>query len=122
MSNRVVHFEIPSDNPEVSMRFFTEAFGWTFERFGTEDYWMTSTGNEHEPGINGGLMKKKDPRQPVVNSIEVENLETAITKITKAGGNMVVDKMPIPGVGWIAYFMDPDKNIHGIYQNDSSAA
>jgi predicted enzyme related to lactoylglutathione lyase len=30
--------------------------------------------------------------------------------------------MPIPTVGWLAYFTDPDGNIHGIYQNNPTAS
>jgi uncharacterized protein len=121
MSNRVVHFEIPCDNPEKTMDFFKDVFGWQFQQFGTETYWSVTTGDEKSPGINGGLMKKKDPNQPVVNSIEVDDLDKAMVKIEKAGGVIVVPKMAIPTVGWLAYFKDPDGNIHGLYQNDLTA-
>lgn len=121
MSNRVVHFEIPCDNPEKTMDFFTKVFGWSFQQFGTEDYWTVTTGDNTSQGINGGLMKKKDPGQPVVNSIDVANLDKAIAAIEKGGGKIVVPKMAIPTVGWLAYFTDPDGNIHGIYQNDPTA-
>jgi len=33
MSNRVVHFEIPSDNPEKAIAFFQTAFGWNFQKW-----------------------------------------------------------------------------------------
>jgi len=121
MSNRVVHFEIPCNEPEKTIEFFKNVFGWTFQKFGDEDYWMAITGDEKEPGINGGIMKKRDPNQPVVNSIGVDNIDEHIKKIESAGGKIVVPKMPIPSVGWLAYFTDPDGNIHGIYQNDPSA-
>ncbi len=121
MSNRVVHFEIPCDNPEKTMDFFKKVFGWTFQQFGNEQYWMVITGDEKSPGINGGLMKKKDPKQPIANSIDVVDLDKAVTDIEKAGGKIVVPKMPIPTVGWLAYFTDPDGNIHGVYQNDPTA-
>lgn len=121
MNNRVVHFEIPSDDPEKTIKFFETVFGWTFQRFGTEEYWSAITGNEQSPGINGGVMKKKDPRQPVVNSIHVEKIDDAVRQIEQAGGTIVVPKMPVPGVGWLAYFKDPDGNIHGIFQNDPNA-
>ncbi|TGD56733.1 VOC family protein [Flavobacterium humi] len=121
MSNRVVHFEIPCDNPQKTMDFFTEVFGWSFQQFGTEEYWSVITGDEASHGINGGLMKKKDPAQPVVNSIEVASVDKAITDIEKGGGKIVVPKMPIPTIGWLAYFTDPDGNVHGIYQKDASA-
>lgn len=121
MSNRVVHFEIPCDDPEKTMDFFKQVFGWKFERFGTEEYWSVTTGDEGIPGINGGIVKKRDPQQPVANSIEVKNLDRTMGEVEKAGGTIVVPKMPIPGVGWLAYFKDPDGNIHGLYQNDEAA-
>lgn len=121
MSNRVVHFEIPCDDPQKTMNFFSDVFGWKFQQFGTMEYWSVLAGDEKETGINGGLMKKKDPKQPIVNSINVSNLDEYITKIEKAGGMIVVPKTAIPSVGWMAYFKDPDGNIHGIYQNDPTA-
>ena len=121
MKNRVVHFEISSDNPEKAIIFFETVFGWNFQKFGTEDYWLATTGDENSRGINGALMKKKDPRQPLVNTILVENIEDYIQKIESAGGKIVVAKMSVPNVGYLAYFMDPDNNIHGIWQEDESA-
>lgn len=121
MSNRVVHFEIPCNDPEKTMTFFKEVFNWKFQQFGTEEYWTATTGDENSPGINGGLMKKRDPNQPIVNSIEVENLDEQIKKIESAGGLIVVPKTAIPTVGWMAYFKDPDGNIHGIFQNDPNS-
>lgn len=121
MSNRVVHFEIPCDEPEKTMAFFNEAFGWHFQQFGNEPYWVVLTGDEKTPGINGGIMKKRDPKQPVVNSIDVADIDKAAAQIEISGGKIVVPKMPIPSVGWLAYFTDPDGNLHGIYQNDPAA-
>ena len=121
MAKRVVHFEIPCDDPQKTMDFFKKVFGWSFEQFGTENYWMVVTGPESTPGINGGLMKRQNPGQPVANSIQVEDLDQCLTEIAQAGGTVVVPKMPIPSVGWLAYFKDPDGNIHGVYQDDPTA-
>lgn len=121
MNQRVVHFEIPCDQPEKTIEFFKSVFGWTFQQFGNHPYWLAITGDEKSPGINGGIMKKKDPNQPVVNSIEVTDIDESIRKIEHSGGKIVVPKMPVPGVGWSAYFKDPDENIHGVYQNDPQA-
>ncbi len=121
MSNRVVHFEIPCNDPEKTMDFFKEVFGWKFQQFGTEQYWSVITGDDKDPGINGGLMKKKDPMQPVANSIQVTDIEKACADVEKAGGNIVVSKIAIPTVGWLAYFTDPDGNIHGLFQEDQTA-
>lgn len=120
-NNRVTHFEIPCDNPEKTMGFFKDVFGWEFQRFGSDDYWITITGDEKTQGINGAISKKRDPAQPVVNTIKVEVIEVAVQKIESRGGKIVVPKMAVPGVGWLSYFTDPDGNIHGIWQEDNSA-
>jgi predicted enzyme related to lactoylglutathione lyase len=49
------------------MKFFKEVFGWTFEQFGNERYWLAISGDESTPGINGAVMKKVEQEQPVCN-------------------------------------------------------
>ncbi|HMW39238.1 MAG: VOC family protein [Saprospiraceae bacterium] len=122
MSNRVVHFEIPCNEPERTVQFFREAFGWDFQQFGNEPYWLAMTGDPSLPGINGAIMKKRDPMQPMTNSINVIQIDQAMQNVVKAGGTIVVPKTAIPGVGWLSYFKDPDDNIHGLHQQDPSAA
>jgi len=121
MNNRVTHFEIPANDPEKALNFFKTVFGWNFQQFGKDEYWIAITGDEKTPGINGAIMKKRDPNQPIVNTIQVENLDKHVVKIQNAGGKIVVPKMPVPTVGWLAYFTDPEGNIHGIWQVDPSA-
>lgn len=122
MNSRVVHFEIPSDDPDRTMDFFKKTFGWSFEQFGEEDYWFVKTGEEEEMGIDGGIMKRNDPNQPVVNSIMVDSVDESTQMIEENGGKVVVPKFAIPGMGWVAYFQDPDGNVHGIWENDEDAA
>jgi len=89
MSNRVVHFEIPCNDPEKTMNFFKDAFDWSFQQFGNEEYWSVITGDSNSPGINGGIMKKRDPNQPIANSIEVTDLDSQVKKIESTGGTLV---------------------------------
>lgn len=121
MKNRVIHFEIPCDHPQKVMDFFSEVFHWRFEQFGDVPYWSAITGDENAPGINGGIMQKRDPRQPIAHSIYVEDIDAYIVRVAAAGGEIVVPKMAVPGMGWLAYFKDPDGNIHGMFQEDSTA-
>ena len=37
------------------------------------------------------------------------------------GGKLITSKMPIAGVGWLAYFLDTEGNMTGIMQRDDSA-
>ena len=120
---RPVHFEIPSDNPERAMAFYAAVFGWTFQKWdGPMPYWMVTTGPNDEPGINGGVMPRQHPNQPCVNTANVASLEATQTVIEAHGGVCVVPKMPVPGVGWLAYFKDLDGHIFGVMQIDAGAA
>ena len=52
---RVIHFEIVADKPERVMKFY-KVFGWEFNKWNSpQDYWRVKTGEDSQPGINGGL-------------------------------------------------------------------
>lgn len=113
---RVIHFEIPAENPEKSRTFYSNVFGWKFNQMGEEQYWLAKTGENGEHGIDGAIMKRRDPNQPVTNNIQVNNLEGTIKQIEENGGQIVVEKMHIPNTGDLAFFKDPDGNVFGIMQ------
>jgi len=118
---RPTHFEIPTDNPERAIAFYSAALGWTFQKWeGPMPYWMIATGPNEEPGINGGLMPRQHPGQPCVNTLTVADLDATQAAIEKAGGTCAVPKMAIPTVGWLAYFKDLDGHIFGAMQMDPS--
>jgi hypothetical protein len=120
--SRVVHFEIPADDPDRAIGFYQNVFGWQMNKWdGPQPYWLVTTGDEKQPGINGGLMKRMHPGQPVVNTIDVPSVDDYIARISQHGGEIVVPKMPIPGVGWLVYFKDTEGNIFGIMQEDTAA-
>lgn len=118
---RITHFEIPTDSPDKSIAFYSKTFGWKMHQWGEHEYWLVTTGEESKPGINGAIMKKRDPKQPVVNSINVQDIDASIKAIEANGGKIVVPKSTIPGVGHLAYFTDPDGNIFGVIQDDKNA-
>ena len=118
---RIIHFEIPTDKPKEAMAFYENVFGWNYHQWGEHEYWLTTTGEDSKPGINGAIMRKKDPKQPVVNSINVVDIDKSIAAVEANGGKVVVPKATLPGVGYLAYFMDLDNNIFGIIQDDKNA-
>jgi predicted enzyme related to lactoylglutathione lyase len=118
---RPIHFEIPAENPQRAIHFYSKVFGWKFSKWeGTWDYWLISTGQSPEPGIDGGLMLRRDPNQPCVNTVGVENLDQTIATVLSSGGSIALPKMPVPGVGWLAYCKDSEGHIFGIMQGDPS--
>lgn len=44
-----------------------------------------------------------------VNTTDVVSIDESIEKVTKNGGEINVPKMVVPGVGWFAYFKDPEE-------------
>lgn len=120
--NRIIHFEFNSPDPQKTMQFFKDAFNWTYNTWdGPFPYHLTMTGDESTPGIDGGIMQSQDGQPHTVNIVEVENIDETIEKLKGLNGNCVIGKMPIPGVGYSAYFLDPTGLLFGIYQSDTTA-
>lgn len=117
---RVIHFEIPADDPKRAVEFYSKVFGWKIEKWGEVDYWLAMTGKEGEPGINGAISPRAQLKV-TTNTIGVPSIEEFAEKITKAGGKVVSPKMPIPGVGYFASCIDTEGNAFGIMQDDPNA-
>lgn len=125
---RVVHFEIPVDEPERAISFYKEVFGWEINKWegGSMDYWLIKTGEDPEPGINGGLMRRMKPTDgesatAFVCTVGVPNYDAYAEKIKKAGGKKVTEKTEIPKMGWMSYFKDTEGNTFGIMESMPNA-
>ena len=136
--NRVVHFEIHATNMDKVQKFYQDIFGWEFKDMGPQmgNYRLITTGKIDTvsaegtpwPGINGGLVPRKgsvpvggEPVNAYVCTMDVENINDMIEKTKSAGGTIALDKMPIPGMGWLVYMKDPEGTIFGMMQNDPAA-
>jgi len=116
---RIVHFEINAEEPEKIIEFYKSTFGWTFKKWeGPMDYWLVMTGEGE--GIDGGIAKAEGEER-IINTIGVDDVDMYIKKVEENGGTIVGEKKAIPGVGWLAYFIDPEGNIHGMMQDDPKA-
>lgn len=121
--SRVIHFEIVGDDPEKLADFYTKAFGWKIEKWtGPMDYWLISTGDLDEPGIDGGLGKRNSEDEDTFGfTMGVEDCQAAVDKVVAAGGKVVSEKHAVPGVGWMAYCADIAGNVFGFMQHDTEA-
>lgn len=120
--NRVIHFELGANDPEKLSHFYKEVFGWEVRRWeGPQAYWLITTGESDKAGINGGIMRHKDGLPRTVNTIEVESVDEYSKKVEAGGGEVIVPKMAIPGIGYQAYCKDPEGILFGIHQPDPSA-
>jgi len=116
---RVVHFEIPADQPERAVAFYQKVFGWQCTRWeGPMPYWLVVTGTEG-PGIDGGLMPRQTPGQGTTNVVDVADIDQAVAAIVREGGTITAPKMAIPGVGQVAYAVDTEGNAFGVIQAEA---
>ena len=127
--SRVIHFEIHAEDPDRAMAFYGGLFGWQFQPFGPpRGYWVIKSGDGALPGIDGGLLQRRGPRpesgQPVngfVCTIQVPALDVYVHKALAQGATLALPRMAVPGIGWLAYVHDPEGNLLGMIQPDSTA-
>jgi predicted enzyme related to lactoylglutathione lyase len=125
---RVVHFEIHAEDLERAIRFYRGLFGWEFTKWsGPQDYWLIKTGPDGQPGINGGMVRRHgtvDGQAVIayVCTVDVPSVDATLQALPEKGGTVALPKMPIPGIGWLAYGKDTEGNIFGFMQRDPTAA
>ena len=122
---RPVHFEMSFEDAERIKGFYTKVFGWTFQQYGDDSmpYWLTTTGPDGEPGINGGMMLRQGGMPAgTTNTMGVESVDKAVDTIKSAGGKIILEKMAVPGMGWVAYATDTEGNQFGVFEMDEKAA
>ncbi len=119
--NPVVHFEMPAQDRKRMSNFYSNVFGWQTQQMGEDmgNYITVQTaesnpnGRSSQPGaINGGFYQRTDDPTSHAPSvvIGVENIQDHLKKITAAGGKILGEPMPIPGVGTYASFLDTEGN------------
>lgn len=107
MANSLCHFEILVSDAEKAIDFYTKVFDWKIEKSeGFSGYYSINTGEE--PG--GGLMKKPEgvPHCTISPYFLVESIDETLGKAEAAGGKVGHPRTEIPGIGWWAFFFDPD--------------
>ena len=117
---RIVHFEIPADDPGRAVKFYERVFGWKIEKWGPMDYWLATTGPDNQLGINGAI-RTRESQKTTVNTIEVTSVNEFAKKIAEAGGKTVTPKTTIPGVGYFYYCVDTEGNVFEIMESSPKA-
>jgi uncharacterized protein len=126
---RVIHFEIHAAEPARAIAFYQSLFGWRFQQWGDQPYWLVVTGQDGTPGINGGLVPRRGAApiegqavNAFVCTVDVDDLATTLSKALEGGARLALATMPIPGVGWLAYVHDTEGNLLGLMQSDPTAS
>lgn len=116
-NNRIVHFEIPANEPQALTKFYSEMFGWTFQKapIPGPEYWMCKTGSEG-PGIDGAVMQRQNAGQPWMNYVDVASIDASLATATKLGAQVALPRTPVADMGFVAAFIDPQGNICGLWE------
>ncbi|MDH3943262.1 MAG: VOC family protein [Anaerolineae bacterium] len=98
-----------------------ELFGWQVQKWdGPTEYWLLATGDSPDD-VSGGIGKRPDPNEGTTNTIEVPSVYESVEAIKKHGGKVTYPKHAVQGVGWLAYYEDPDGNTFGVIELDPEA-
>lgn len=118
--NPVVHFEMPYENQERLIKFYSRAFGWQMLALGEEmGRYVTAATTETDenrmiktPGnINGGFYPKAaGPAACPSVVIAVDDIKAAMKKIADEGGKVLGEPTEIPGIGQYVSFLDTEGN------------
>lgn len=126
----LVHFEIPSDDLERSKKFYSDLFGWNFEKWsgpeslpeGMEYLIITTTDDKGNKAIGGGMMKRQNSEQQgMTNYIDVKSVDEHSDRVMQLGGKVVIPKKTIAGMGYFAVCVDTENNTFGIWETDPNA-
>jgi predicted enzyme related to lactoylglutathione lyase len=122
--NKVVHFELPADDMERAQAFYAEAFGWRLNSMPGMGYTLVTTTPTDDSGrvteiggINGGMLLRQGPITAPIITISVDDIDAALETVEKLGGKTALGRQAVGDMGFSAYFVDPEGNTVGLWQN-----
>lgn len=117
MPNPLCHFELMTDAPEKCKEFYGSVFDWQFDDESMPGYSLIQAGAEP----SGAIFPKPEgvPRGCLNVYFQVNDIEETLTKAMEHGGEVLVHKTAIPGVGHFGMFADPEGLAIGILQSDA---
>ena len=110
MANPVAWFEIMGPDPEQTVKFYSELFGWQTQ---TLEGGYTTVDTSGGGGINGGLGKSDDGQSTLKVYVLVDDLQATLDKAGTLGGSTVVPVTEM-NVVTFAQFSDPAGNVVGL--------
>jgi uncharacterized protein len=66
-------------------------------------------------------MPRQNPQQQTIVYIEVPSVDEYVGKVTSLGGQVVLPKTAIPGMGYFAVCLDPENNGFGLWEINPQA-
>lgn len=113
--------EMASDDPTLTRRFLERVFRWSFQSV------RMPQGEYLSFEIPGGGRAGIRPTQPTespssLSYIRVPDLDSALSRITAAGGTVVLPRVDVPGMGSFFWFKIPGGPILACWQDGPTGA
>jgi predicted enzyme related to lactoylglutathione lyase len=125
--SQVAHFAINANDVDRALRFYQTVFGWKFQSYGPPGFYMVDeqSATSHV-ALRGSLQKRREILPGVAMhgfecTISVDDISAAAAAIEKNGGKIAMPVCALAGIGRLLFFQDPEGNIVGAMQYDSSA-
>jgi predicted enzyme related to lactoylglutathione lyase len=115
----LMHFEIPADNVDRAKSFYSKLFGWEIKELPGMDYWIITT--DGEKSVGGGMMKRQNSGQTVVNYMDVPSVDQYAAEVEKLGGKIIFPKTAVPEMGYFAICLDTENNAFGLWEGNKDA-
>jgi predicted enzyme related to lactoylglutathione lyase len=112
MGNPVTRFQMISQDPEATARFYSGAFGWTVNANNALGYRQIETGSD--AGIAGGVWP--GPQNFVQLFVEVEDVAAAVGKARALGAKVVIPASILPDGDEMAVLLDPLGMAFGVWR------
>lgn len=108
----IVHVELPVAEVEAAEKFYGELFNWRFSRYPDQRYATFEAGP-----VSGALNLVDDaltePGRPLI-FVSSRDIDADLAKAKLLGGETLIPRTAIPGVGWYAILVDPAGNRIGL--------
>jgi predicted enzyme related to lactoylglutathione lyase len=118
-----VRLRIFARDPERARVFYAQVFGWSLPADRPICYWVITSGDDARLGVDGpDHIGAGRAGMVAVPTVHVADLAATTAAALAAGGEVLVPRIPLPGVGWLVYLADTEGNVIGIMQDDPRAA
>ena len=122
----LAHFAINADDVDASQRFYSAVFGFEFEAWGPPQFFHVKHGGPRGT-VAAALQGRRDfagDRRVVGFEVTfaVDDADAAADAARANGGEVLMEKTTITGVGDLVWLLDPAGNPVGAMRYDTSAA
>lgn len=120
MRPKVYYFEIPVNDLERAITFYSAVFGCEFDRVDIDGNQMANFPPLEEGSGASGALAKGDSyvpgRQGVRVYFDTDSIDEMLANAIAAGGKVLYSKTSIGELGWVAEFEDSEGNCIALSQ------